>query len=70
MMKIQPEAVYLGDNGCAYCGEHLGMTGRTTGRDLSGQALYKMTPEDARQHPEIRCEVPSCGKKPSTLHLP
>ena len=70
-MKIQSEAIYLGDNGRAYCGEHLGMTAKHTGRDISGQPIYKVKPEDVLQVGDvIVCEVPSCGRKPSALHLP
>lgn len=68
-MRTSPAVIYLGDNGRAYCGEHLGHTARTTGRDLSGQAILAITPEIAADPDaaEIKCE--QCGKRPSRLHV-
>ena len=64
-MRIHPGTIYLTDNGAAYCGEHLGMTAKATGRDLSGQPIYPVSPAEAREYPSIRCE--RCGKAPSLL---
>lgn len=67
-MRISADIVYLGDNGRAYCGQHLGVTAKTTGRDLSGQRLLACTPDIvAEAGYEIACE--QCGKKASHLHL-
>lgn len=47
------DAIYLADNGAAYCGEHLGHTAKMTGRDISGQRIMRVTAEDAafwKQH--------------------
>jgi hypothetical protein len=47
------DAIYLTDNGAAYCGDHLGMTAKMTGRDISGQKVYALTAADAafwKQH--------------------
>lgn len=68
-MTIQPEAIYLVDNGAAYCGDHLGMTARHTGRDISGQPIYRVTPEDVRDVglDVLRCET--CGRKASALYI-
>ena len=52
-MRIRDEALYLCDNGAAYCGEHLGQTARITGRDISGQSIRKVTPEDAAEMEKV-----------------
>lgn len=62
---LQNDAVYLGDNGRCYCGLHSGMSARYTGRDISGQTVYRVTPDDARAYPELCCE--ECGAKPSLI---
>jgi hypothetical protein len=68
-MRIQDTTIYLGDNGRAYCGAHLGYTAKMTGRDLSGQKIYAIQPEDIaeieRDGVTIRCE--RCGREPSRL---
>lgn len=73
-----PAAIYLGDNGRALCGAHLGAMASTTGRDISGQPLHRLTPRDVAEmdrwlksigHPKgssIACET--CGKPASRLH--
>jgi hypothetical protein len=71
MFHADSDTIYLGDNGRALCGEHLGCSASMTGRDLSGQEIYPITPEDVRYCresglPEITCET--CGKRPSSLH--
>jgi len=66
MPKFNPEpsALYFTDNGRIVCGEHLGMTARFTGRDISGQRIVAVKPRDlaefARQDFVCRCE--RCGK--------
>ena len=45
-MRLQPNALYLGDNGRCFCGNHAGITAKVTGRDLSGQKVQKVTPAD------------------------
>jgi hypothetical protein len=73
-MRITAEAIYLGDNGRCYCGEHLGASAKHTGRDLSGQPIYRVTPEDAqeaaRMGANLTCEQPRCGRTARTIHLP
>ena len=66
--SINADTVYLTDNGAAYCGLHLGASAMATGRDISGQEIYAIRPEDLRESgmDRIRCE--ECGKKPSHLH--
>jgi hypothetical protein len=46
--KADPTALYFTDNGCILCGEHLGSSAKFTGRDISGQKIKKVTPDDAR----------------------
>ncbi len=48
-----PDAIYLTDNGAAYCGSHLGATAQMTGRDMSGQRIARVSSADAdwwKQH--------------------
>lgn len=63
---LRSDRLYLGDNGRAFCGalRCAGMSSHFTGRDLSGQKVYKVTREDlaafkAETGHMIRCE--SCG---------
>ena len=66
--SIKDNAVYLCDNGAAYCGKHLGASARMTGHDISGFPIYRVTPEAAqetiREGYHIRCE--KCGMKAAT----
>ena len=70
-MRIGPTALYLGDNGACYCGEHLGMAAKHTGRDISGQEVYRVTPSDVREAAQmgvsLTCEQPRCDRKASAL---
>lgn len=70
--KIRSEAVYLCDNGAAYCSDHLGASASMTLRDISGQPIEEVTPAMAREAKamgwEVACET--CGRKASALHLP
>lgn len=45
---LDDDALYLGDNGECFCGRHAGASARFTGRDLSGQAVHKITTADQR----------------------
>ena len=62
---LEADALYLGDNGRCYCGQHSGATAQATGRDLSGQRVLELTPELARiaagQGWTPKCE--ECGKE-------
>ena len=69
--QVDDTALYLGDNGICLCGAHLGMTARYSGRDISGQRIYRLSPEDDREGRKMstefrgfRCEV--C-KRPQSL---
>ena len=48
---LHAEALYLGDNGRCFCGRlhHAGMTAHFTGRDLSGQAIERVTEAHQRE---------------------
>ena len=68
--KTHPDTLFLTDNGACYCGEHLGSSARFTGRDISGQEIFQVTPEIARQSIDeygmaLACE--NCGKGASLL---
>jgi len=67
LAKTNPDTIYITDNGAAYCGEHLGASARYTGRDISGQPIYAMTPADVREIGPVACEC--CGKTASALHM-
>ena len=41
--KKRAKALYLTDNGALLCRDHLGETARTTGRDISGQKIHRLT---------------------------
>lgn len=72
---IHSETIYLGDNGRAYCGDHLGATASATMRDLSGQQIEAVSPDDvayceAQGWPVPTCEEPGCGRSARRIHLP
>jgi hypothetical protein len=69
-MRISDTTIYLTDNGRALCGAHLGASARLTGRDISGQPIEPVGPEEARYFVEalggpICCE--RCGLAASLL---
>lgn len=57
--------IYLTDNGRALCRDHLGASARMTGRDLSGQRILALTPEDIDYCIQIEGWHPSC----ETCHI-
>jgi len=61
-MKINESSLYLGDNGMCLCGAHLGSTARRTGRDISGQPIMRVRPNDLADGgvDSVTCETPSC----------
>ncbi len=65
-----PTAIYLGDNGRALCGQHLGMTARYTGRDISGQSIQRVTVFDCISEgiasAAFTCEQSGCNRTPQT----
>lgn len=70
-MRIHSDTIYLTDNGCALCGDHLGASARYTGRDLSGQPVMPVMPQDALYSfnelgHRIVCE--DCGRPASFVH--
>lgn len=66
LRQTDPGGIYLTDNGRALCGEHLGASARFTGRDISGQEIYRVTPADVREWGPVCCET--CGRAASALH--
>ena len=68
--SLDPDTIYLGDNGCAFCGEHAGATAAITGHDLYGTPLLAVTPEIAqeaqRQGWTVECET--CRKPARLVH--
>jgi hypothetical protein len=66
MPKIREDSVYLTDNGAAYCGAHLGVTARMTGRDLSGRTIMRVTPrvrEQALAEFGFAVKCDQCGRE-------
>ena len=63
-MRINERTIYLGDNGRALCGQHLGYMAKHTGCDLSGDPVIPVTVDllaEARVLGiSITCE--NCGK--------
>lgn len=59
---LDGEAIYLGDNGRCFCGEHAGMTARYTGRDLSGQRVLRLEPR-AGAVETFACEHYGCTRR-------
>lgn len=66
---LHDTAVYLGDNGRTFCGEHAGVSARYSGRDLSGHPvirLYRWSIEADDGDPEMfKCEHPGCDRAPT-----
>lgn len=80
MPKLNPDRLYLGDNGRAFCGalRCAGMTAHSSGRDLSGQRVYKIRPEDIAEHERMSREMAphreplplaceSCGRRATAV---
>jgi hypothetical protein len=69
---VNDEALYITDNGAVYCGADLGASARFTGRDISGQPIFEITPRVVKQAGEdakyLVCEA--CGREPSRLWRP
>lgn len=72
-MKPTPGYTYFTDNGTCLCFDHLGMSARFTGRDISGQAIERISASDLlairRECPDVPtlgcCET--CGAKPERI---
>jgi hypothetical protein len=69
--KLDPKRLYFGDNGRLFCGSLrcAGMTATMTGRDLSGQKVEPVSPEDVSYFDSMnltaKCE--GCGREASRL---
>lgn len=57
---LKPDTIYLGDNGMAICCKCAGQSALYTGRDISGQKVMRVRPEDLAEISEtsMACE---CG---------
>ncbi len=65
--KLNPDTIYLGDNGRAFCGalRCAGVTAHGTGRDLSGQPVAALPhPNDIRHALSVGIQCECCGKAP------
>lgn len=71
---VKDDALYFADNGACYCGKHLGMTARYTGRDLSGQKIERITPKVAEECRAMgftpACENCGVTVEAGRLHFP
>lgn len=69
---LKPDAIYIGDNGRSFCGEHAGATAKYTGRDLSGLEVFLVTPERALEYSRLskggRVTCETCGKAAPLIH--
>jgi hypothetical protein len=70
--KWQPEqgALYLCDAGHCLCAAHLGATARATGRDISGQAVHRVTEDDQHYMRHVYARSLSCEvcPPPAPMH--
>lgn len=60
---LAPDQIYLGDNGRAFCGalRCAGSTAYYTGRDLSGERVHGIEPEDADYMLNVlKSPIPAC----------
>jgi hypothetical protein len=54
---LQDHALYVGDNGRVLHGKCSGNSARYTGRDLSGQKVFKLTKAEIQADPDLfKCE--------------
>lgn len=60
---LDTKALYIGDNGEIFCGDHAGMNAKTTGLDISGQPVQRVGDSEKSQFASLgitpRCEC--CG---------
>ena len=68
---VDESALYLGDNGICLCGAHLGMTPRFSGRDISGQRIYRLAQVDANEGRKMSAEFQGfrCEHRPCAAAL-
>jgi hypothetical protein len=61
---LDPDALYLGDNGRCFCGKHAGASAKFSGRDISGQRVERVDVEACKREGFTpRCEDPECRGK-------
>ncbi|HET6494151.1 MAG TPA: hypothetical protein VFH61_02165 [Thermoleophilia bacterium] len=61
-MALDPDALYICDNGATYCGRHTGISAQTTGRDISGRAVTRVTERIALLALDELGELLSCER--------
>lgn len=64
---LEPDALYLTDNGALYHGRCCGFTAQYTGRDISGQEVVRLGPAEHAEMvkmgiPDSRIVCESCGE--------
>tara|TARA_R110002096_G_C14661938_1_gene728419 strand:- start:23322 stop:23546 length:225 start_codon:yes stop_codon:yes gene_type:complete len=65
---LKPDAIYFGDNGRAFCGDHAGHTASMTGRDLDGRKVHAVTKKEHAEWKadfgtDVQCESCQAGRK-------
>jgi hypothetical protein len=58
--KLVEGAHYFCDNGACYCSAHLGYSAKTTGRDISGQKIHRVTKAEMAELETILRGRPAC----------
>lgn len=58
--------LYITDNGRLLCEDHLGISAKTTGRDISGQEIHEVTDDDRQwlQQRGVSCSCETCEALP------
>jgi len=61
-MKLNPDRLYIGDNGRLFCGTlaHAGMTPFFSGRDLSGQRVHALRASEIGEIMAVIGRRPPC----------
>lgn len=57
---VDDSKLYFADNGRVACGKHLGYSARSTGRDISGQRIARVTAADAKAWVALAGEPIQC----------
>ena len=69
--KLKESSLYFGDNGRLFCGKLrcAGMSSFYSGRDISGQKVVAVRPEDVAEFDalNLKAACESCGQEASRL---
>jgi hypothetical protein len=70
--KLKDDVLYSTDNGALLCGQHCGMSARYTGRDISGQRVEKVTPDEVRyfEAEGLTAKCETCGRRATAVARP